>query len=170
MSAPQPHVRAELVADGAGLADALALRHDVFVVEQGVPPELEADVLDEAPSTRHVVLRGAAGTVVATGRVLAEAGGVAHLGRIAVTARRRGAGLGSHLMAVLAHVAWAEVPHEGRLRLELAAQREALGFYTRCGYHLTDRGPFLDAGIAHRDMVRELLDTPSHVRVEAQRR
>ena len=45
-----------------------AVRHEVFVVEQGVPVELERDELDAAAD--HAVAVDAAGAVVGTGRLV----------------------------------------------------------------------------------------------------
>ena len=56
-----------------------ALRTAVFVREQGVPPELEMDVLD--PLCLHVLALGADGQAVATGRLVTEAPGIARIGR-----------------------------------------------------------------------------------------
>jgi predicted GNAT family N-acyltransferase len=42
----------------------------------------------------------------------------------------------------------------------LAAQTHALGFYERAGFHVVG-DPFMDAGIPHRLMVRDLLLPPA---------
>lgn len=38
----------------------------------------------------------------------------------------------------------------------VSAQDSAVDFYARLGYRLTDAEPYLDAGIWHRSMVKEL--------------
>jgi predicted GNAT family N-acyltransferase len=45
---------------------------------------------------------------------------------------------------------------QGLSRVTLSAQTHALGFYERAGFHLLGE-PFMDAGIPHRKMVKELL-------------
>ena len=69
--------------------DAGRLRTAVFVREQGIPPDIEADALDA--TARHAVVYNRLGMPVATGRLLQEAPGVGphrpH-GRGSVGARR----------------------------------------------------------------------------------
>ena len=134
------------------LAAAMAVRHDVFVLEQDVPLDLERDEHDDLadPACAHVlVLRD--GAVVATGRVLEEPGGVAHLQRIAVRREVRGQGLGVVVVNALEDL--------GRVRgltmAELGAQVHALGFYERLGYE-AHGDVFDDAGIPHRHMRKPL--------------
>ncbi|HNP80424.1 MAG TPA: GNAT family N-acetyltransferase [Nitrospira sp.] len=43
-------------------------------------------------------------------------------------------------------------------RVGLSAQTHALGFYEKAGFHVVGE-PFMDAGIPHRKMVKELLLT-----------
>ena len=101
------------------VAQAYAVRHEVFVVEQGVPVELERDERD--PAADHVLAtRGS--RPVGAGRLVVEPAGfegidpalgpVGHLGRLAVLAEARGSGLGAAMVAVIeeqAAVARAEV-------------------------------------------------------------
>ena len=78
-----------------------ALRQRVFVVEQGVPAELELD--DRDATAVHALSRDDAGRVVATGRLLPDAAGPgrAVVGRMAADAAVRGRGHGSAVLAVL---------------------------------------------------------------------
>jgi predicted GNAT family N-acyltransferase len=126
---------------------ALALRHEVFVVEQQVPLEEEVDAHD-ATALHLVAVED--GAVVATCRLVME-GATAKLGRVAVaaTARRRGIALRlleeseTHARAL------------GARRIALAAQTGALALYERAGY--TPYGErFLDAGIEHLMMEKAL--------------
>src|SRR5687767_301516 len=73
------------------------VRHEVFVVGQGVPPELEVDGLD--PACAHFVARLDA-RVIGTARLRAVEGS-AKAERVAVLEADRGAGAGRALMAVL---------------------------------------------------------------------
>lgn len=136
-------------ATAADMPAVYALRHEVFVVEQQVPAELERDELDEA--AEHVVALDGTGAVVGTGRVVEEFGGVAHLGRLAVRRPARGTGVGVALVRGLENRARAS----GLRRVVLGAQVHAVGFYERLGY--TAYGEvFDDAGIDHRWMRRDL--------------
>lgn len=65
-----------VVADQAGLDACFAVRRDVFVTEQGVPPELEYDAYDAADDTVTVHLLAAdADGPLGTGRLLLPAAG-----------------------------------------------------------------------------------------------
>ncbi len=132
-------------ASWAGDADALmAVREAVFVVEQGVAPELERDGLD--PDCWHALALDGRGGPVGAGR-LTRGGKV---GRVAVLARWRGCGVGAALMRELLERADAE----GLASLYLHSQVEAKGFYERLGF--ASRGEeFEEAGITHVAMVRE---------------
>lgn len=140
------------------LEAAWAVRRAVFVVEQGVPEDLEIDALDTLNSTLHVVEYADDGRAVATGRAVLDGPGHVHLGRIAVLRDWRGRGLGVAVVRRLESEAlrrYGVVDAGVRcVELALAAQEHAIGFYQALGYELTQRGRFLDAGIWHRDMRR----------------
>lgn len=153
----------ETVTTPAQLAEAYALRGEVFVREQGVPVAEEIDDLDHAPTTTHVVARdGGGGPVIGTARLLCDPArpGEVHVGRVAVTASARRTGVGAALMAALERVAldrYATPGPDGAMtvRVVLSAQVGAIGFYERVGYEVS--GPvYLDAGIEHRDAMRVL--------------
>lgn len=156
MTAVAPQVR--LAATPEERALAFAVRHDVFVLEQGVPPELELDELDEAAD--HV-LAYAGELAVGAGRLAVEPAGfagtdpglgpVGHLGRLAVRREARGSGLGIGLV----HAIEARAAQRGLRVVVLGAQTHAVGFYERLGY--TAYGEvFDDAGLPHRWMRRVL--------------
>ncbi|WP_042367176.1 GNAT family N-acetyltransferase [Streptacidiphilus neutrinimicus] len=139
------------------MADVRAVRHEVFVVEQRVPVELEYDELDA--TSVHVLARAEDGTPLGTGRLihgpqaLAETGreGVVLLGRLAVRQPARGTGLGAALVRAIE----AAGREHGGVELELHAQVQALGFYERLGY-VAFGEEYPDAGIPHRSMVKRL--------------
>jgi predicted GNAT family N-acyltransferase len=148
------------LADPADLPALLALRHEVFVVGQGVPEELERDELD-ADADHAVALRG--GALVGTGRLVAgrvdedgrlvpgSRGAVGTIGRMAVVDARRGAGVGRALLDLLV----ARAAERGLPAVELHAQVHARGFYERAGF--TPYGEiYVEAGIEHLGMRREL--------------
>ena len=138
-----------------------ALRHEVFVVEQGVPVDLERDELDAAAD--HAVALDAAGAVVGTGRLVdgridedsrlepGTAGSVGTVGRMAVSGAARGTGTGRALLDLLVRRA----AERGLPAVELHAQVHARAFYERAGF--TPFGEvYLEAGIEHIGMRRAL--------------
>jgi len=146
------------LARSADLPVLYALRHEVFVLGQGVPEDLERDDLDD--TAEHVVALWD-GIIVGTGRLLdgrtdeegrlvpGTQGSVATVGRMAVSAGGRGAGVGRALLDRL--VARAE--ERGIPVVELHAQVHARGFYERAGF--TPYGEvYLEAGIEHVGMRR----------------
>jgi predicted GNAT family N-acyltransferase len=132
---------------GAEREAALALRHEVFVDEQGVPVELEIDEHD-AHALHLVALRD--GAIIGTCRLVFDADR-AKFGRLVVARAARGTGVGSALLSEAARRARAA----GAQRMVLTAQTAAMGLYERAGY--TARGDvFLDAGIEHMTMEKAL--------------
>jgi len=142
------------------MARVYALRHEVFVVGQAVPAELERDVLDSR-ADHAVALVG--DLVVGTGRLVdgridddgllvpGTTGAVATIGRMAVADGVRGTGLGRALLDLLVLRAGAR----GLPEVELHAQLHARGFYERAGF--TPFGEvYLEAGIQHLGMRRSL--------------
>lgn len=130
-------------------AAAQHVRSEVFVVEQHIPKELESDQADA--SAVHVVAYNRLGLPLATGRLLTGASGAVQIGRMAVNRVLRGTHLGRAVLHALMDAARAG----GEREVALHAQCSAEGFYTRQGYRR--RGdPFLEAGIDHVEMFKEL--------------
>jgi predicted GNAT family N-acyltransferase len=128
--------------------EAFALRHRVFVVEQGVPEALERDEHDD-DAFHAVALSG--GRVVGTGRLVLQPDRVGRVGRMAVEPAARRAGVGERLLAALE-----ERARELRLReIELHAQCYVEPFYARAGY-ARHGAPFVEAGIDHVVMRKAL--------------
>ena len=129
--------------DAATLYRLLALRSEVFVVEQKCF-YLDLDGRDLEPGTTQLWIERD-DTVVATLRVL-EDGDALRVGRVATAPEARGAGLAAALMReVLA--AWPERD------IVLDAQAHLGGWYERFGF--TPTGPeFLEDGIPHLPMRR----------------
>ncbi len=126
----------------------LALRHSVFVQEQGVPIEEERDALDATAT--HLMARDG-DTPVGTARILFQ-GDTAKVGRVCVLEHARGTGLGADIIRATVDIARETL---GISRVKLGAQIHALGFYEKLGFQAF--GPtYDDAGIDHRDMVLEL--------------
>lgn len=78
------------------------------------------------------------------------------IGRMAVLKDWRGRGVGRALLQTLLDLA----VRQGLPRVTLSAQTHALGFYERAGFHVVGE-PFMDAGIPHRKMVRDLRLPPA---------
>ena len=132
------------IAQVTALHEALAIRAEVFIEGQGVPPNEEVDGRD--PDCLHWLVTDAEGPV-ATLRVLPKSERLAKIQRVAVLERARGTGLGAMLMG---HV-MGELADMGFTHATLGSQLSAVGFYERLGFRA--HGPvYDDAGIAHRDM------------------
>ena len=122
-------------------AQARRIRFEVFVVEQGVPPELEIDSMD--PLCVHAIASLPAGPALGTGRLLPDG----HIGRMAVAREARGQGIGNALLLSLMD----EARRRGHQEVELFSQVHAQAFYQRHGFVVS--GPrFDDAGIDHVPM------------------
>lgn len=123
----------------------MPLRIAVFVVEQGVPAEIERDAFD--PLSLHAVATGTDGQVVGTGRLLPDG----HIGRMAVAASQRGSGLGGRILELLVD----EARSRGFPEVVLNAQVRAEAFYRKHGFE-AEGEVFMEAGIEHRTMRRRL--------------
>ncbi|MGH8621524.1 MAG: GNAT family N-acetyltransferase [Burkholderiales bacterium] len=127
-----------------------AIRNKVFVEEQGVPPELEWDGLDEA--SYHVLAYAPDGSPIGTGRLLQDG----QIGRLAVLLEWRGKGVGRALLDLLLVIA----NKMGNEEVKLHAQTQVIGFYRKRGF--TRHGKeFIEAGIPHVTMKRKTADQTS---------
>ena len=119
-----------------------ALRYQVFVIEQGVPVELEIDGEDDTAC--HVAALIDNNQVIGTGRMLASG----KIGRMAVRLDMRQQGVGRALLDALVN----QARTQGLAGVSLGAQLSAMAFYQRAGF--APKGDvFIDAGIDHRQMV-----------------
>lgn len=121
--------------------DAAVIRHEVFVAEQQVPPELEMDDMDS--ECIHAVAYDQQGTPLATGRLLPDG----HIGRMAVRKDGRGQGIGGAILQAL----MAAARQRGDQEVALNAQTHAASFYGRHGF-LQEGEEFMEAGIRHIHM------------------
>ena len=124
-------------------AAAMAVRQCVFVEEQGVPADLERDGRD--PGCQHVVATDPDGKAIGTGRLLPDG----HVGRLAVVKEWRNQGVGAAMFECLLQLA----RQAGMHRVELHAQTQAAGFYTRYGFNSVGE-VFQEAGLPHITMRR----------------
>jgi len=124
-----------------------AIRFAVFVDEQSVPEEIELDERD--PVCIHVLAIGDSDMPLGTARIDFEQG--AKVGRLAVLADHRRAGVGTALMLALHGIA----SKQGHDCVWCHAQATAVPFYENLGYE-AEGDPFLEAGIRHVRMVKTL--------------
>jgi len=128
--------------------DAFAVRHEVFVEEQGVDDTLEYDAHDET-ATHFVAYDG--DKPIGAARLREYADGVGKVERVAVHASRRDTGVGRALMERLEQHA----ETVGFDTLTLHSQTQAADFYRTLGYER--RGAtFEEAGISHVEMRKSL--------------
>jgi predicted GNAT family N-acyltransferase len=117
------------------------VRETVFVVEQGVPRELEWD--GEDAGATHWLAEDGGGVPIGVARLLRTG----QIGRMAVLQPWRGHGIGARLLAAALDGARAR----GLAEVWLNAQTSALPFYARQGF-VAEGGEFEEAGIPHRRM------------------
>ena len=129
------------------MAAALALRHDVFCVEQGVPVYEELDGRDSEGVHLVAVSNG---TLLATCRLL-FVGPTVQFSRLAVRVSARRQGIASALL----ELADEETRAGGARRLVLHAQTYARSLYEAAGYEPRGR-IFMEAGIEHIAMEKHL--------------
>lgn len=144
MSAPFSEITVIRVPVPSSLAEAaFKLRHDVFVAEQQVPPEIEIDA-DDPTATHFIAIRE--GEVVGTLRIVFKPEH-AKIGRVAVRSEQRGLGIARRMM----EAAMDHCRATGADRFYLAAQADKLGLYEKLGF--VPFGPkFMDAGMPHQAM------------------
>jgi ElaA protein len=129
-------------------APCVALRRAVFIDEQGIS---EAEEMDDLDASAIHILAMVDGKPAGTARLLIQ-DDIGKIGRICVLAEHRGTGLGARIVeAAMDHLR--TLPNVTRAKL--GSQDHAIGFYEKLGFK--GYGPFYDdAGIPHRDMIRDL--------------
>ena len=131
------------------LYDALALRGEVFVVEQACVFQ-DADGADRASS--HLLGRDSAGALMAYLRVVDP--GVKYpepsLGRVVTSSAARGTGLGHRLIDE--GVTRCESAWPGRA-IRIGAQAQLEAFYASHGF-VREGADYIEDGIPHCEMVR----------------
>jgi predicted GNAT family N-acyltransferase len=141
-------VIARIVKSDEELQDAYDVRTKVFVEEQQVPEEEEIDQFEREAS--HVVLYDEDKPVGAGRfRIL---NGIGKIERICVLPDYRSMGAGKIIMEKLEEIAALKEMQT----LKLNAQTHAEPFYTKLGYSTISKETFLDAGIPHVTMVKEI--------------
>jgi predicted GNAT family N-acyltransferase len=133
---------------------AYAIRHAVFVEEQGIPAELEIDAYD--PIAEHV-LAFVDGQCVATARIYLDEQDPSKvkIGRMAVLKDFRGQGIGTALLGETIRAGMMQ----GVTVFELHAQQSAAPFYAKLQFK-PDGAIFDEVGIPHQRM-RLVLSAPA---------
>ncbi len=136
-------------------AAARAVRHAVFVVEQGIPESEEWDA-DDA-SAVHAVVSNLSGLPLGTGRLIlsgehpSDGPQHARIGRMAVLRSSRGVGLARLILSALI----AEARLLGKTQLSLHAQVAAMPLYLAFGFE-PQGAVFDEVGIPHQRMTLRL--------------
>ena len=129
---------------------ALDLRFEVFVEEQGVSKELEID--DKDDEAVHIIAINEESKTVGCGRIFIDEN-QAKIGRMAVAKTWRNQGIGSCICRKLIQIA----KKRGIDKIVLHAQYDKKVFYKKLGFE-TVGTPFKEAGIKHVKMINELND------------
>lgn len=148
--AGQQSIEIRVASSDNDMHGAFAVRREVFILEQGVPPELERDDADE--SAVHVVARDGT-AVIGTARLTLD--GEARIGRVAVLPAWRRRGIAGLLLAALE----SEAQRLGIAEVSLHSQTYVQALYERHGYAVTGPG-FVEADIDHVPMAKRL-DRPA---------
>lgn len=128
--------------------DAVKIRRQVFMLEQGVPGEIEIDKYEAA--CIHFVLYSDNNEAIATCRLLPLTEEMIKLQRMAVQKEFRGHDYGR----VIVESAEQFAKEQGYNTITLGAQITALGFYEKMGY-IKEGEMFLDAAIEHYQMNKQ---------------
>ena len=129
------------------LSFCLKVRHEVFVIGQKVPIDLEVDGEDNA-CWHYLATQDS--KPVATARVAFPEEGLTKIQRVAVLPELQGKGIGKALML---HILADLKGHASKIKLD--SQTHALPFYEKLGFQKIGE-EFMDAGIPHYTMTMNL--------------
>ena len=130
-----------------------ALRIEVFVKEQKVPIELELDDKDHSDNTVHIGYFHE-DNLIGVARLIDMDKDVIHIGRVVIDKEYRGQGIGRELIIGCENIAQQILKR--KTIIELSAQIQAENFYKSLGYSRVNDIIYLDAGIEHVDMRKEI--------------
>ena len=130
-----------------------ALRIEVFVKEQNVPMELELDEKDNSENTVHIGFFDN-NKLIGVARLIDLNKDVIHIGRVAIDKEYRGRGIGRELIIGCENIAQQILKR--KIIIDLSAQIQAENFYKSLGYNRVNDIIYLDAGIEHVDMMKEI--------------
>ncbi|HSP46565.1 MAG TPA: GNAT family N-acetyltransferase [Clostridiaceae bacterium] len=128
----------------------LRVRQQVFIVEQECA---YMDLDDRDQASRHIYIMED-GQIVAYARIVPR--GVAYpyasLGRIVTLSAFRNRGYGK----ILVEKALEDLSASGETAVKISAQVQAIGFYEKLGFRLTEKEQYDEDDIPHREMVCEV--------------
>ncbi len=132
------------------LYELLALRIEVFVVEQNCPYQ---DLDEKDQQSMHLLGYSSEGALVAYTRLLPK--GISYedypsIGRVVIAKKARGKGLGRPLMLKSIEVLQ---EHFGKSSIKLSAQSHLQKYYQSLGFEPVGDG-YLEDGIPHIAMIR----------------
>lgn len=130
-----------------------ALRIKVFVEEQKVPIELEFDEKDNSENTVHIGFFDN-NKLIGVARLIDLDKDVIHIGRVVIDKEYRGKGIGRELIIGCENIAQQILKR--KIIIELSAQIQSENFYKSLGYNRVNNKIYLDAGIEHVDMRKEI--------------
>jgi predicted GNAT family N-acyltransferase len=131
------------IASANDIKNVYALRNEVFVNEQNVPPEIEID--EEDKHATHIIAEENGVTVGCARILFGDDGG--HVGRLAVKRSERGRGIGGEICRFIISLC----RERGYKRIWLNSQLHAVGFYEKLGFSPCGE-TFFEAGIEHIEM------------------
>jgi len=123
----------------------IQIRHDVFVIGQHVPPDLEIDGKD--PDCVQVLVWDDKDHPIATGRMQSDG----KIGRMAVLESHRGQGIGRQMLDVFIDYARSNAYKQ----VYLNSQMQAVPFYEKAGFE-SEGEIFYEARIPHVRMALHL--------------
>lgn len=132
-----------------GLTQAIQLREEVFVLEQGYTDEF--DEIDEF-AWHVLILKDNLGVGVGRAYIDKDDPTCYHIGRIAVKAAYRKQSIGTLIMNTLEN----HIKSLNAKTIVLSAQIQALDFYLSLGYQVSS-STYLDQGQPHCDMTKNLV-------------
>ena len=138
----------KLVTDGVKLQEALKVRRQVFVREQGISEDLVFDGHDR--EALHMVVKDGE-RVIGSARVQFLTDNQAKLERMAILERYRRKGIGKEMLLFLDTV-WKDKQMQ---QVIIHAQLEVVSFYKLCGFDELGL-PFQEAGIKHIKMRKQV--------------
>jgi predicted GNAT family N-acyltransferase len=122
-------------------AQLVAIRTQVFIIEQHVPIEIEWD--DEDEHAIHLLALDDKETPIACARILKKG----RIGRMAVLKAYRGTGLGRALLNQAIEIC----RRLNMPKITISSQTHAIKFYENAGFVVTSEA-YIDANIWHKDM------------------
>lgn len=129
----------------------LKIRNAVFILERGVPGEIEVDEHDcigESCDHFLILWQGSdAGTV----RCLHQSGNTVKIQRFCFLKEYRGRGLGKEVIEYIEDF----YKKRNVTTIEMDAKYDVSGFYEKCGYRKVS-DVFIEAGIEHIKMMKNL--------------